>query len=274
MIGLKNFAKMMIYLLLLGYGLPAFCYIQSSETDVEALWDGYLSDDALKFPIKKYPFEDCFKLSARRYDLPFSLLLAVARGESNFNPKAKSNRNCYGLMQIQWPQTAKHLGIDRLDALYDPCTNIRAGAKYLRELMDRYDGNVHLALAAYNYGPNRIRKNSHPDGIPEGARWYSGYIHHHLRQILKGVNATTGTTAIKERAAYHPGKRIEIITFNRPYRAAGFYRHLQALDPGLNLDWYRMGLGRYQVVLLYTDSESLENGRNKLRKLGINLPGR
>jgi hypothetical protein len=271
---LNNLSKMMIYLLLLGYGLPVFGSVKSSGQDVEALWDSYLSNDAWKSPVKKFPFEHCFKSSAQRYGLPFSLLLAVARGESNFNPRAKSNRNCHGLMQILWPQTAKHLGIYRLDALYDPCTNIRAGARYLRELLDRYDGNLHMALAAYNYGPSRIPKNSGSNRIPEGARWYSGYIHHHLNHTLRGASATTGINAIRGRPRYNPGKRIEIITFNKPYRAAGFYRHLQSLAPGLNLDWYRMGLGRYQVVLLYTDARTLENGRRKLRKLGIRIRGR
>ena len=91
-------------------------------------------------------------------------------------------------MQILWPQTAKHLGIDQLEALYDPCTNILAGAKYLRELLDRYNGNLHLTLAAYNYGPGRIRKNSNSDSIPRGAQWYSSYIFHHLKHILRGAS--------------------------------------------------------------------------------------
>ena len=261
----------MICLLVLGYGQPVFSAVKRSEPGVEALWDRYLSEDARKSPIVKYPYERCFKLAARKYSLPVSLLLAVSRGESNFNPRAKSDRNCHGLMQIQWPQTAKHLGIDQLDALYDPCTNILAGAKYLRELLDRYDGNLHLTLAAYNYGPGRIHTNSVSSSIPQGAQWYSGYIYHHLKHILRGATASAAASGTGGRRRYDPGQQLEIIIFTKPYRAAGFYQHLKARAPGLNLDWYRMGLGRYQVVMRYTDKRTLENGKNKLRKLGIRV---
>ncbi len=76
------------------------------------------------------------------------------------------------------------------------------------------------------------------------------------------------------RLRYDPGQRLEIITFTKPYRAAGFFQYLKARAPGLNLDWYRMGLGRYQVVMLYTDERTRENGKRKLRNLGIRVKGR
>ena len=269
----KNSAKLLICLLVLGYGPPVYSTINSKEPDIEARWDRYLSDDAGKIPAIRYPFERCFKLASVRYGLPLSLLLAVSRGESNFNPRAKSDRNCHGLMQILWPQTARHLGIHQLEALYDPCTNILAGARYLRELLDRYDGNLHLTLAAYNYGPNRIRKNAGSGSIPKGARWYSGYIYQHLEHVLKGATSAVAASGSNGRPRYNPENRLEIITFTKPYRAAGFYQHLKEKAPGLNLDWYRLGLGRYQVVMLYTDKRTLEHGKNKLRNLGIRVKG-
>lgn len=266
---------MILYLVLLGFGPAASGSVKkNSEPDVEALWDRYLSKDASKIPRVKYPYEHCFKMAARKYSLPLSLLLAVSRGESNFNSRAKSDRNCHGLMQILWPQTARHLGIQRLDALYDPCTNVDAGARYLRELSDRYEGNLHLTLAAYNYGPNRIRKNSGPASIPQGAQWYSSYIYHHLKHILRGATDNTRVAGPGGRPRYNAGQQIEIITFTKPYRAAGFYQHLKANAPGLNLDWYRIGLGRYQVVLLYTDQRALKNGKKKLADLGIRVKDR
>ncbi len=225
-------------------------------------------------PLSSIPLNAALNWRLPRYSLPLSLLLAVSRGESNFNPRAKSDRNCHGLMQILWPQTAKHLGIYQLDALYDPCTNILAGARYLRELLDRYDGNLHLTLAAYNYGPNRIRKNSVSSSIPQGAQWYSSYIYHHLKHILRGATASAAASGSGGRLRYDPGQRLEIITFTKPYRAAGFYQYLKERAPGLNLDWYRMGLGRYQVVMRYTDERTLENGKRKLRNLGIRVKGR
>jgi len=269
-----NLTKLTICLLLLGYGQPVFSSVKSNEPDVEALWGRFLSDDARKSPVVRYPFERCFKSASEKYSLPLSLLLAVSRGESNFNPRAKSDRNCHGLMQILWPQTARHLGIYKLEALYDPCTNILAGARYLREMLDRYDGNLHLTLAAYNYGPNRIRKNSDSGSIPQGAQWYSGYIYHHLKHILRGATTSTVASGSGGRLRYNPKQHLEIITFTKPYRAAGFYQYLKERAPGLNLDWYRMGLGRYQVVMLYADERTLENGIRKLKNLGIRVKGR
>jgi hypothetical protein len=177
-------------------------------------------------------------------------------------------------MQIRWPQTAKHLGVFQLDELYDPCTNILAGARYLRELLDRYNGNLHLTLAAYNYGPTRIRKNSDFGSIPKGAQWYSSYIYHHLKHILRGATTSAAASGSDEHIRYDPAQQIGIITFTKPYRAAGFYQYLKKRAPELNLDWYRMGLGRYQVVMLYTDERTLEKGKRKLRQLGIRVKGR
>jgi hypothetical protein len=271
---LYTLVKLMMCVLVFGFWHPAFGLVKDFAPNIDRLWDRYLTNDAWKSPVMKFPYEDCFRSAARTNDLPVSLLVAVARGESNFNPAAKSNRNCHGLMQIQWPGTAHHLGIYRLAALYDPCTNIRAGARYLRELMDRYDGDLHLSLAAYNYGPRRIPTQSNPAGIPDGARWYSGYIYHHLKQIMRGVAMVEGVPLSTERPEYNPAKRLAIITFSKPYRAAGFYQYLQRRAPALRLDWYRIGLGRYQVVMLYADERTLQKGKKILGTLGITVKAR
>lgn len=266
--------KLFICLVLLGYVQQAAGAFREAAPDLEALWQRFLADDTQKSPVISFPYGHCFKSAAQKFDLPLALLLAVARGESDFNPSARSDRNCHGLMQIQWPETAQHLGIHRLAALYEPCTNIRAGARYLRELMDRYDQNLHLALAAYNYGPSRIRREADPEGIPQGAQWYSGYIYHHLGYVTRAGDAAAGAEAAGKKRVSGREKRLTIITFNRPYRASAFYRHLQKQAPSLNLDWYRIGLGRFQVVMHYTDEKALETGRQKLRKLGVIVRGR
>lgn len=267
----RNYTRLIICLCLLGCGPSAFSAVKNNTPGIEDRWQHYLETDASKIPPMRFPYEDCFKSAARENDLPLALLLAVARGESNFNPRAKSDRNCHGLMQIQWPGTAKHLGIYRLSALYDPCTNVRAGARYLKELLDHYDQNLHLALAAYNYGPNRIDRSRAAGKIPAGAEWYSGYIYHHLEKLMRGAADTSGSTIVKARSAYIPHKYIPIITFTRPFRAAAFYEHLRKQAPDLNVEWYRTGLGRYQVVLHYSDKQTLANSKTKLRRLGIAL---
>ena len=256
-------------ILLFGNGQPLESAVKETVPNIEALWRRYVVKEADKLPVKNFPYEHCFRAAAQKYDLPMSLLLAVARGESNFNPRAKSDRNCHGLMQIQWPGTAKHLGVIRLQALYEPCTNIRAGARYLRELLDRYNENLHLALAAYNYGPTRIDRRVDSGRIPRGAIWYSGYIYHHLQNIMQAAHITAGSNVSNNTKTYHRQKRLALITFNQPYRANAYFQHLKKRAPSLNLDWYRIGMSRYQVVMLYADNKTLETGRKKLRNLGV-----
>ena len=100
-----------------------------------------------------------FDAASRRYNIPSNLLKAVAKVESNFRPDVTSRVGAMGIMQLM-PGTAKYLGVDDP---FDPAQNIMGGARYLRENLDRFDGDIKLALAAYNAGWPTVKKHG---GIP------------------------------------------------------------------------------------------------------------
>ena len=199
------------------------------------------------------------------YRLPYALLLAVARGESDFDEMARSRANAHGIMQILWPVTANHLGIFRLSELYEPCVNIDAGARYLKEMLERYDDDIHLALAAYNYGPDRISRNG--ENIPDGASWYSGYILRHLNFVL----GDGGVVQPAGEQLYSKFGRSTLLTFGEPYRAAAFISGLEQRSPGLQLDWFREGTGQFAVVLIYSDKDEFDRSASILRSAGFRL---
>jgi len=97
-------------------------------------------------------FEPLVQEHSTRQSLRPDLVRAVIQVESGFNPRARSPKGAMGLMQLM-PATARDLGVR--DA-YDPGENIRGGTLYLRQMLDRFDGNEELALAAYNAGPNAV----------------------------------------------------------------------------------------------------------------------
>ncbi|MFY0779964.1 lytic transglycosylase domain-containing protein [Peribacillus simplex] len=104
-------------------------------------------------------YDQIISHAASLYNLPEKLIKSVIKQESNFNPEATSYAGATGLMQLM-PATARSLGVDDPS---DPEQNIMGGSKYLSQMMARYDGDIKVALAAYNAGPGNVDKYN---GIP------------------------------------------------------------------------------------------------------------
>lgn len=97
--------------------------------------------------------------SAQKYGVDPKLVSAVAQAESNYTPNAVSDAGAVGVMQLM-PDTASSLGVTNI---YDPRDNIEGGVKYIKQLLNTFDGDVSKAVAAYNAGPQAVKNYN---GVP------------------------------------------------------------------------------------------------------------
>lgn len=104
-------------------------------------------------------FDSIITQKANKYGIDEKLVHSVVQAESNYRANAQSSAGALGLMQLM-PATARGLGVTNP---LDPSQNIEGGTKYLSQMLDRYNGNIELALAAYNAGPGNVDKYQ---GIP------------------------------------------------------------------------------------------------------------
>lgn len=131
-------------------------------------------------------YDPLFRAAGEKWGVPPALIKAVAQVESNLDPKAVSRAGAQGLMQLV-PATAHSLGVKNP---FDPQENIFGGARYLRSLLDRFDGDVLLALAAYNAGPGAVEKYG---GVPPFQE-----TQNYLRRVLA---AARNTASLNEQLA-------------------------------------------------------------------------
>ncbi|MBO6153846.1 MAG: lytic transglycosylase domain-containing protein [Lachnospiraceae bacterium] len=132
----------------------------SSFSNVLATEEAALnSANNVTHPAGTVTYADLFNEAATTYGVDVNLLTAIAKQESNFKADAVSSAGAIGIMQLM-PATAESLGVSNP---YDARENIMGGAKYIRQMLDRYDGDVTLALAAYNAGSGNVAKYG---GVP------------------------------------------------------------------------------------------------------------
>ena len=155
------------------------------------------AESTLEDPLAALPYQDCFASAADRYQIDEALLMGIAIVESSMDPDAISSANALGLMQIKWPITATHLGITDRQTLFDPCTNIDAGARYLRELLDDLAAfspqpRRRLALASYRLGPSGFDPNV---PLPANAQDYIEKVMAQERLLTAPTEEAVATTA-------------------------------------------------------------------------------
>ncbi|RLA86295.1 MAG: hypothetical protein DRG31_00665 [Deltaproteobacteria bacterium] len=142
--------------------------------DFESLLLGILGEDQLP---KELPFLDLIKKLSSKYGIPAEIILSIIKVESDFDPGALSPKGAMGLMQLM-PSTAQALGVRDP---FDPKENLEAGVRYLRGLLDRF-GDLVLALAAYNAGPEAVRQHGGVPPFPETEKYISKILSY-LRQF-------------------------------------------------------------------------------------------
>jgi len=113
------------------------------------------------------------KQAATAANVSPTLLSALVWQESRWNPQAVSPKGAIGLAQLM-PATARYLGVNPVD----PAANLIGGARYLRQLLDEFDGDVEKALAAYNAGPGRVRNAGGVPAIAETRAYVASIVRH------------------------------------------------------------------------------------------------
>ncbi|GEM_PF-3235846 len=147
--------------------------------------------------------------SAEKFDLEPALVKAVIKTESDFNPMAISSAGAMGLMQLM-PQTANRWSVNNP---MDPVENIWGGVRYLRHLLDLFDGQLALAIAAYHAGENRVQENWNIPPIPATQEYVHRVLKHYKRYLgdkaarntIYKVTMTTGEVIYTD----HPQRYLD-----------------------------------------------------------------
>lgn len=126
-------------------------------------------------------FDDLILSASGRYNVDPDLIRAVIKTESDFNTNARSNKGAMGLMQLM-PDTAR---LNNVSDAYDPNANVEGGVRHLRMLLERYQGDLELSLAAYNAGAGAVEKHG---GIPP-----YNETREYVRKVLRFYDTFRGT---------------------------------------------------------------------------------
>lgn len=138
-------------------------------------------------------YDELIMKASARHGVDPNLIVSMMKQESGFNPRARSYKGAAGLMQLM-PGTARRFGVGNV---YDPAESIEGGTKYLRFLLDQFDGDVELALAGYNAGENAVINSGYK--VPR---------YRETRNYVKNISATYGSKKHQVGAARPAGGQV------------------------------------------------------------------
>ncbi len=227
---MKNYVKFLIIIFCLMHAAPAGASV-TPDRHIQAELNNLFINPPL---VSGYPFQDELAQAAARYGLPLPMVLAVARGESFFNPSAISHKGAVGIMQVM-PSTAAEFGVSR-EQLFDPRVNIDTGVRYLAE---RYQGfqDPYLALGAYYCGPGGINKTN--STLRGDCDEYVRYIHNHLKTIIAGSQGSYTLAAAESKVMDNINRGFALAWFDNFLDARRFQDMVSRTLPGLSLDLSR-----------------------------------
>ncbi len=152
--------------------------------------DNYTLIIAEPSPSSATNYDNIIRKKSGKYNVEPAIIKAVITAESNWDPRALSKKGAIGLMQLM-PATAKEM---KITDPYDPEENIEAGTRYLRYLLDRFNGDLDLALAGYNAGPTRVEKAGGIPSILETRMFVKsvkGFYKDHSKNTIKPIYKIT-----------------------------------------------------------------------------------
>lgn len=221
--------------------------------------------------------DEIFNNAADKYDVPVNLLKSIGKAESEFRETVVSRSGAVGIMQLM-PATAAYLGVK--DS-YDAEQNIMGGAKYIKELLGKYNGDTSLALAAYNAGSGNVAKYGGIPPFQETQNYVKKVLNYMKTDIQTGVMTTSNTTtpsSVYTNINYTTLKNVSLIGTNTSLLTSTNEEStevLNNLDDLFSYDKYLEFLELFMKNMSKEDSEKEkkeEQNNSTLNALNYNVP--